>query len=205
MAEEAALRQLVSRWRDDPGTTCRSWFLLLPLVAVVAIGGSSCGGKASSETHSVAAAGASGASPLGGAAGADARAAEESVASVVQLSGNDGDIDPQATPECLTGFQGFYAHVGGMTVDFKAFVFEPGDFEGDPMKILWLDALRPNGEHYRATAGTVGAGKISLHVVQVEPRFIGSLEASLPAVDDPALEPLMLRLSFDIAARAGCH
>jgi len=27
MAEEATLRQLISRWRDDPGATYRSWFL----------------------------------------------------------------------------------------------------------------------------------------------------------------------------------
>lgn len=175
--------------------------LPLAVLAIVAFGVFSCGGKASTDTPSVAEAGASGASSLSGAAGTDAL---EPAPSVVQVTGNDGDIDPQATPECLTGFQGFYAHVGGMTVDFKAFISEPGDYQGDPLRILWLDALRPNGEHYRATAGTVGSGNISLHVSQVEPRFIGSLEASLHA-DDPALAPLMLRLTFDIAQRAGCH
>ena len=179
--------------------------LLFPLLALVASGVLGCGGRASSEAQSLASGGASGASSSGGTAGADAPDTREPDPSVVQVSGNDGDIDPQATPECLTGFQGFHAHVGGMSVDFMAFVSEPGDYEGDPVQILWLDALRPNGEHYRATAGTVGAGSISLHVAQVEPRFIGSLEASLPALDDPLLSPLMLRLTFDIAVRARCH
>jgi hypothetical protein len=177
----------------------------LPLVvfASVAFGVVSCGGKASTDTPSVAGSGASGASSLSGAAGADPLNAGEAAPSVVQVTGNDGDIDFQATPECTRGFQGFYAHVGGMTVDFKAFISEPGDYQGDPLRILWLDALRSNGQHYRATGGTVGSGSISLHVSQVEPRFIGSLEASLTA-DDPSLAPLMLGLSFDIAQRAGC-
>lgn len=177
---------------------------LLPLLAMVALGVFGCGGRASGEAQSLAAGGASGVSSSGGAAGADALETREPAPSIVHVSGNDGDIDPRATPACLSGFQGFNAHVGGMTVDFKAFVLEPGDYEGDPVRILWLDALRPNGERYRATAGTVGSGNISLHVTQVDPRFIGSLEASLPAVDDASLEPLMLRLSFDIAVRAGC-
>ena len=179
--------------------------LLWPLLAVVAFGVGSCGGKASSEARNLAAGGASGASSSGGAAGADAPDTKEPVPSIVRVSGNDGDIDPQATPECIVGFQGFYARVGEMTVDFHAFVSAPGDYAGDPVQILWLDALRANGEHYRAAAGTGGSsGKISLHVAQVEPRFIGSLEASLPAVDDPMQAPLMLRLTFDITVRAGC-
>lgn len=177
---------------------------LLPLLAILTFGVFSCGGKASSETQSMAAGGANAASPSAGAAGADAPDMKQPDPSVVRVSGDDRQIDPQARPECLTSFQGFYAHVGGMTLDFKAFVFEPGDYEGDPIKILWLDALQANGDHYRATAGTVGSGYISLHVTQVAPRFIGSLEATLFPVDNPMLSPLMLRLSFDIAVRAGC-
>ena len=85
---------------------------LFPLLALVAFGVFSCGGKASSEAQSMASGGASGASSSGGTAG-------------TQL--------PEAR--------------------------EP------------------------------------------EP----SLEATLPAMGDASLTPLMLRLTFDIAVRAGCH
>jgi hypothetical protein len=95
--------------------------------------------------------------------------------------------------------------VGELSVDFKAFVFEPGDYEGDPVHILWLDVSRANGEHYKAAVSTAeSSGSILLHVSQIGPRFISSLDASLPAVDDPMRAPLMLSLTFDIAVRAGC-
>ena len=179
--------------------------MLWPLLAIVALGVVSCGGKASSEARNLAGGGASSASSSGGAAGADALEPTEPEPSIVHVSGNDGDLDPQATPECLAGFQGFYARVKGMNLNFKAFVSEPGDYEGNPVQILWLAAFRANGQHYEAAAGTAeSSGSISLHVAQVEPRFIGSLEASLPAVDDPMRAPLMLHLTFDIAVRAGC-
>lgn len=182
----------------------------LLLLAILAVSLSSCGGKASSETQSPAAAGASagassaGAAGVAGVAGADASNPKMPEPSIVRVIGNDLEVDPQARPGCIEHFQGFYAQLGGMSLDFKAFVSEPGDYDGDPIRILWLDAQRTNGEHYRATAGTVGLGFISLHVEQVEPRFIGSLEAQLFPVDDPTLAPLTLRLSFDIAARAAC-
>jgi hypothetical protein len=171
--------------------------LLWPLVAAAAF---NCGGRANSQER--AGAGAGDVSSLGG---ADASVPTQPPPSVVQVSGNDGDVDPQATPECLNGFQGFYARLGEISADFKAFVAKPGDYEGDSVQILWLEVSRANGEHYRAAAGTSeSSGKISLHVQQVEPRFRGSLEALLPALDDPTRAPLMLTLSFDIAVRAGC-
>jgi len=176
--------------------------LLWPLVAAAAF---SCGGKASSQERTVAGAGAGGVSSLGGAAGTDAPVPTQPAPNVVQVTGNDGDVDPQATPSCLVGFQGFNARLGDMSVDFMAFVAKPGDYEGDPVQVLWLDASRAKGEHYRAACCTSeSSGKISLHVEQVEPRFRGSLDALLPALDDPMRAPLMLTLSFDIAVRAGC-
>ena len=180
--------------------------LLWPLVAVVAFGVVSCGGKASSEERNPGAGGASGASSSGGAGGVAEPDPGGPEPSTVQVSGNDGDIDPQATPVCLQGFQGFSARVEGMSIEFHAFVFEPGDYEGDPLRILWLEVFRADGGHYLASAGQAeGSGKISLHVERIEPRFIGSLEASLPALDDPMRAPLMLALDFDIAVRAGCR
>jgi len=128
--------------------------LLWPLLAILALGVVSCGGKAGSKVRNLAAGGASGSSSPGGAAGADAPDPMEPEPSIVYVTGNDGDIDPQATPECIAGFQGFSARMGGMSVDFKAFVFEPGDYEGDPVQILWLEARGANGEHYLAAAGT---------------------------------------------------
>ena len=191
--------------------------LRLSLVGVLVFGVVSCGGKAGREELSLAAGGTSGASSgaaaggtsgassSGAAAGAAAPEPTEPEPSTVRVIGNDGDVDPRAAPDCTLGFQGFYARVAGMTIEFHAFVFEPGDYQGDPLRILWLDVVHTNGEHYRATAGTAaGGGNISLHVAQVEPRFIGSLEASLPALDDPMRAPLTLALDFDIAVRAGC-
>ncbi|MEP7051933.1 MAG: hypothetical protein ABJB12_16330 [Pseudomonadota bacterium] len=175
-----------------------------PLLAAIAFGVASCGGRASGEPRDAAQGGASGASSSSGTAGAGAPETNEPEPSTVHVIWSDGDIDAQATPGCLAGFQGFSARLGEMRVDFQAFVYEPGDYTGDPVKILWLEAVLANGEYYRAAVGTLGSGTISLHVAQVEPRFIGSLEASLPALNDPMLAPLTLRISFDIAVRAGC-
>ncbi len=178
--------------------------LILPLFGVVAFGVVGCGGKAIGQERNLNGGGAGGASSSsGGAAGADTKQQEPNT---VHLTGDEDEIDSQAAAKCLQGFQGFTAHVGGMNVDFIAFVFEPGDYQGDPLQILWLEARGANGEHYVATAGPVEySGSISLHVEQVEPRFIGSIKASIPAVDDPIRPALMLSLSFDVAVQAGCR
>lgn len=178
---------------------------LWPLLAVVALGVMGCGGKASREERNLAAAGQGGASSSATGEVGGAAPDPKDEPSIVQVGGGDGEIDPQATPECMSGFQGFSARVDGMSIEFHAFVFEPGDYAGDPVQILWLEVRRADGEHYLATGGSaVESGNISLHVAQVAPRFIGSLEASLAFVDDPMRAPLMLDLTFDIAARAGC-
>lgn len=177
--------------------------LLCAIVLIAGCGLAGCGGKASEHERDPDGAGA----PGGGASGSPAvgGGSNAAPASSVAVSGDPSDIDPDAKPECSPGFQGFSAKVGGLTIDFKAFVFEPGDYQGDSVRILWLDALRANGEHYRAAAGTTeSSGAISLHVQQVKPRFIGHLEAIVPAEDDSTAKPLMLQLTFDIAVREGC-
>ena len=134
------------------------------LVGVVAFGVIGCGGKASSDKGGIAGGGAGGVFSSAGAAGADAPGP-----STVQVNGNDEGIDLNATPECLQGFQGFAGQVEGVDLDFKAFVSMPGDYEGDPVRILWLEAVRTDNEHYLAAAGTAeSSGSISLHVEQVE-------------------------------------
>lgn len=181
--------------------------LRLPLVTAIALVVMSCGGKAAREQGSPPAGGAAGAVASGGQAGVNVPNPKEPDPSavVVSVNGNKESVDPQVTPECLAGFQGFQARVGGMSLDFKAFVFKPGDYEGDPVQILWLDVRRDNGEQYRAAAGSaVSSGSISLHVEQVGLRFVGSLEALAPGLDDPSLAPLKLTVSFDIAVRDGC-
>jgi len=121
------------------------------------------------------------------------------------MTGEDCCSDRQAKAQCISGFQGFSAQVEGIRFEFMAFVFEPGDYEGDPVRVLWLDALQAGGEHYRAAVGLApSSGSISLHVDQIDPRFRGSLEAVLPVLDDPTLPPLKVALTFDIAARADC-
>lgn len=171
-------------------------------LAVVIVGGVSCGGKAS-EQHSVASGGAGGGASSAGAAGVDRPPTDLPEPSTVSVNGAEGGTDPDATPHCIPDFQGFSARVAAMTLELEAFALQPGDYEGDPVHILWLDAVRADGEHFRAVVGSADSrGSISLHVKQVEPRFRGSLEALLPDVDDPTRNPLKLSLTFDIARDA---
>ena len=175
-------------------------------IALVVLGFSGCGGKARDGLQSPGDAGSSG--RAGDAAGSpgnvDAGAPDPSV---VRLVADDGGLstDEHATPECLAGFQGFQANLSGRVFDFKAFVAEPGDYTGDPVRILWLDLREPDGRHYRATGGSPGPGTIFLHVDTVEPRFIGSLEAVMSDQTDTEAKPLNVKLEFDIAVRAGCQ
>jgi hypothetical protein len=105
----------------------------------------------------------------------------------------------------LQGFQGFTAQLGDARVEFKAFVFEPGEYQGDSVHILWMHVEQADGSKYYARAGVYDStGELNLHVVQVEPRFRGSLEAWLTSEDDPTSDFLPLSLSFDIDPRAGC-
>ena len=174
-------------------------------IALVALGFGGCGGKALDSSHSPGDAGASGNAAAAGSQGNVEASAPDP--SVVRLVADDGGLstDEHATPECLAGFQGFQANLSGRVFDFKAFVAEPGDYTGDPVRILWLDLREPDGRHYRATGGSPGPGTIFLHVDTVEPRFSGSLEAVLSDQSDTEAKPLNVKLEFDIAVRAGCQ
>lgn len=184
--------------------TCQK--LLLPFLAVVGFGVAGCGGRAAREQANPPA-GETGGVAAAGAAGVPDTNPSEPEPSVVMVSdnGSEGSVDADATPQCLTGFQGFHAHAAGMSLEFEAFVFKPGDYTGDPVQILWLDVQRDDGERYRAASGSASSlGSISLHVEQIGLRFVGSLEALAPGLDDPTLPPLKVALTFDIAVQAGC-
>ena len=167
-----------------------------------------CGGKAhgpgTDDTDPPPTAGAGGSQfvPAAGEAGAPTML-EPSVVRVVGEEG-EGSVDSSATAECLAGFHGFEAVLGEKLVTFHAFVSEPGDYTGDPLRLLWLE-VTGDGKHYLASccASNFG-GEIFLHVDAVEPRFMGELEAVLADQDDPNGPPLRLQLTFDIAVRAGC-
>jgi hypothetical protein len=164
-----------------------------------------CGGKAASQEQSSAAGGAGGSASSAGAAGVDSLEPTLPEPNVVFVNGEDGGVDRNAMSNCLRGLQGFSAQAADMAIRFEGVVGKPGDYEGDSVHVLWLDVRRPSGEAYRASVGLPeSGGSISLHVEQVEPRFRGSLEAVLPAEDDPTLMPLKLSLTFDIDPLAGC-
>jgi hypothetical protein len=173
--------------------------LLSALVSAALLFLASCGGKARVDEG-----------PTGRAvsvgAGGDTASPGAAAPSVVHLVGGENPVtDFQAKPECLQGFQGFSAKLAEQFVDFKAFVFEPGDYTGDPVKILYLDVTGADG-HYQAATGTgESTGSINLHVDAVDPRFAGYLEAVLTEVDDPMKPNLRMRLDFDIAVRDGCN
>lgn len=174
-------------------------------LAVLVLAGVHCGGKAASEQQSSAPGGAGGNSSSAGAAGVDIPEPTLPEPNVVFVNGQDGGADRNATSNCIRGLQGFSAQAADMAIRFEGVVGRPGDYEGDSVQVLWLDARRPSGEAYRASVGLPDSGgSISLHVEQVEPRFRGSLEAVLPAEDDPTLVPLKLSLTFDIDPLAGC-
>jgi hypothetical protein len=170
---------------------------------LVACGGKAHGtGAADTDPPSSAGAGGSQLAPAAGEAGAPPLL-EPSVVRVVGEEG-EGSVDSGATAECLVGFHGFAAVLGDRSVIFHAFVSEPGDYAGDPLRILWLE-VTGDGKHYLATCCTSNiGGEILLHVDAVEPRFMGELEAVLADQDDPNGPPLRLQLTFDIAVRAGC-
>lgn len=173
----------------------------LSLVLVIVAAGAGCGGKATEGSNDPGRGGA----PAGGGSANQAGSAPVGAPSVVEVSGDIQASVADAAAECLSSFQGFVAKAGGTTIDFKAFIQEPGDYRGDPLRILWLDVQQPDGSAYSASTGAADAtGSILLHVETVSPRFTGNIEATLTNRGDPAQEPLQLQLSFDIAARAGC-
>src|SRR5438128_2382462 len=127
-------------WERMPRSGCAKLFRVV--VAVAAVWGVvSCGGKAASEQPSSAgggaagaafsagaagaafSAGAGGAAFTAGAAGVDVPAPAEPEPSVVSMTGEDGGSDRQPKAQCVPGFQGFSAQVGGTRFELMAFVF----------------------------------------------------------------------------------
>jgi hypothetical protein len=171
--------------------------------SAIVLGLANCGGKAEHQPELADSAADSG--PAYGIADANGQDGSAAAPSTVRNGGAGEDIDSHALAQCEPGFQGFSAQLGDMHVNLFAFVFEPGDYQGDPIKILDVEVTRGSGEHYRASAGTANAdGTISLHVDGVRPRFVGRVVASLPSTDDALRAPLMLDLSFDIAPATNC-
>jgi hypothetical protein len=188
---------MAARWR---------WF---GWTLVTGLSLTACGGRTTTATPALdgAASGAADSASTEATAG-EGTDSTSPVPSVVQLVTGDGGAPTaaRATPECIPGFQGFQATVDDQSIDFKAFVAQPGDYTGDSLHILWLDVKTATGQNYRAAVVPSGStGRISVHVVAAEPRFVGSLEAVATDLDDANAPPLVLALTFDIAVRDGCR
>ena len=165
-----------------------------------------CGGRASRSTQE-AAAGATGTGQAGSAnASAGGGAAGSSDApGTVTLLGSSGEAEAPATPTMLGPcFVGFATFVDGMYIDFVAFVQEPGDYQGDPIHILFLSARLPDGRTFSASTNSEPYGEIELHAVAVSPRFSGAVNAELYDRDDPSAPPLTIALTFDVKGSSGC-
>lgn len=171
------------------------------VLLLIVVAGAGCGGKSRESSDEPTRGGA----PTGGGSANQGGSAPVEAPSIVKVEGDIQASVVDASAECLPSFQGFVAKSGGTTIDFKAFIQEPGDYMGDPLRILWLDVQQPDGSGYNASTGAANmTGSILLHVETVSPRFTGSIEATLTNRSDPAGQPLELQLSFDIAVRQGC-
>lgn len=163
-----------------------------------------CGGRASRE------AGGGGSSSAGttgdaGAMSAGGTGGSLDLPSTVTLPASSAGAEASATPSQLGPcFRGFTADVGGMQLDLEAFVQAPGDYQGDSIHILYVTAITPDGRTFSASTLSEPFGEIALHVTAVSPRFVGNVQASLYARDDPRAPPLTLSLAFDIAASEQC-
>jgi hypothetical protein len=146
-----------------------------------------CGGRASGGTQEAAEAGATDAP------------------STVTLLGPSGEAEAPASPTALGPcFVGFATFVGGMQIDFVAFVQEPGDYQGDPIHILYLSARLPDGRTFSASTNSEPYGEIDLHAVAVSPRFSGAVNAKIYDRADPSAPPLAISLTFDVKGSSGC-
>jgi hypothetical protein len=153
-----------------------------------------CGGRASGGTQEAAEAGATG---TGAAGSSDAPG-------TVTLLGSSGEAEATAITGLGPCFVGFTTFVGGMDIDFMAFVQEPGDYQGDPIHILFLSARLPDGRTFSASTNSEPYGEIDLHAVAVSPRFSGAVNAKIYDRDDPSAPPLALSLTFDVKGSSGC-
>jgi hypothetical protein len=174
-----------------------------------------CGGRASRSTQEAAESGATGTGQAGSAnagtmASGGASAGGGAVGSsdapgTVTLLGSSGETEAPATPTMLGPcFVGFATFVDGMYIDFVAFVQEPGDYQGDPIHILFLSARLPDGRTFSASTNSEPYGEIELHAVAVSPRFFGAVNAQLYDRDDPSAPPLTIALTFDVKGSSGC-
>lgn len=154
------------------------------------------------------AAGAGGAGDGGGVGGSSGTGgAPYGLPSTISLvvDGAEPLVTSDAAATCLQLFEGFGATVGGFAVEFEAFIQEPGDYAGDPLRILYLHMKAPDGSDYCGTGGLTSClGSVNLHARAVAPRFSGELEAEVVDRDDPEAPPLAIKLTFDVADRTDC-
>lgn len=175
-----------------------------PLLAAVVL--FACGGH-TSETEASGASSSAG-TPSGGAAtggvGGSADGSNDG-RSIVTLVSPEMDVDYAASPSTVGPcFRGFGASVAGVRVGFEAFVQAPGDYEGDPIHILYMEARNAEGRVFSASTNSEPFGEIHLHVTAVSPRFVGGVRGVLSAHDDPEAATLTLSLAFDVATSGSC-
>ena len=166
------------------------------------IGAAACGGRArqGEKTSDIA--------MQGGTGGASMHAGDEAdAASSVRLTESESELaaGDTVTAECPTGFHGFTAKLDGWSIEFHAFISDPGDYSGDPVRILWLEIVEPDGHRYLATGGLPQPGQVFLHVDSIAPRFTGRIDALLYRRDDPSAPSRSLSLTFDVAPNDTCH
>ena len=123
---------------------------------------------------------------------------------VVTLIQPSGDAEGIALPLTIGPcFRGFTSTIDSMRVEFMAFVQTPGDYQGDSIHILNLDAYLADGRVF--SAGTSSAlGEINLHVTAASPRFVGGLKGILYDRNAKDAPPLTLSLAFDVEAGDTC-
>ncbi len=116
-----------------------------------------------------------------------------------------GAVDELANSmENIPCFSGFTAALDGLRVQFSAFVFEPGDYEGDSLYILYMRVVTQDGRVFVANDGNMSIGDITLHVDSVRPRFVGEVDAILIDEVDAEAPPLELSLAFDVLSYDSC-
>lgn len=181
------------------------------LLGLVACGGRAQGAPASSEVGGqTSAAGRPSAGSADAALGAGGEAPQPVPApDAVSLAvdGHEPLVGGVVVATCLAYFEGFSGTIGGYTVEFEAYIREPGDYQGDAVEILYLSARSPDGREYCATGGLTicPGGMVTLHARTVAPRFSGSIEAVAFDQNDSKASALSLTLSFDVADNGACR
>ncbi|MEO8904557.1 MAG: hypothetical protein ABI488_19285 [Polyangiaceae bacterium] len=122
------------------------------------------------------------------------------------VDGHEPLVGETVVATCLGYFEGFTSNGDGYSIEFEAFVQEPGDYRGDPVHILYLTVTSPDGREYCASGGGAAcpAGWVTLHARTVAPRFSGFIEAVAFDQNDAEAPPMSLTLNFDVADNAAC-